>query len=57
MEDNDLKLEDIFGSSHFSNDADGINLIAIIGAGVMGQGLAQTIAGSGMEVIIVEKDS
>ncbi|PIW69355.1 MAG: 3-hydroxybutyryl-CoA dehydrogenase [Ignavibacteriales bacterium CG12_big_fil_rev_8_21_14_0_65_30_8] len=57
MEDNDLKLEDIFGSSHFSNDADGINLIAIIGAGVMGQGLAQTIAGSGMEVIIVEKDN
>ncbi len=56
MEENDLKLEDIFGSTHFSNDADGINLIAIIGAGVMGQGLAQTIAGEGMEVIIVEKD-
>ncbi len=56
MEDNDLKLEDIFGSTHFSNDADGINLIAIVGAGVMGQGLAQTIAGEGMEVIVVEKD-
>jgi len=57
MEENDLKLEDIFGATHFSNDADGINLIAIIGAGIMGQGLAQTIANSGMEVIIVEKDS
>ena len=56
MEENDLKLEDIFGTTHFSNDADGINLIAIIGAGVMGQGLAQTIAGEGMEVIVVEKD-
>ena len=56
MEDKDLKLEDIFGSTHFSKDADGINLIAIIGAGVMGQGLAQTIAGNGMEVIVVERD-
>ena len=56
MEDKNLKLEDIFGSTHFSKDADGINLIAIIGAGVMGQGLAQTIAGNGMEVIVVEKD-
>jgi len=45
MGENDLKLEDIFGSTHFSNDADGINLIAIIGAGIIGQGLAQTIAG------------
>lgn len=56
MEENNLKLEDIFGSTHFSNDADGINLIAIIGAGIIGQGLAQTIAGEGIEVIVVEKD-
>lgn len=36
-------------------DADGINAIAVIGLGVMGQGIAQTIATAGIEVVVVEK--
>jgi len=34
-----------------------INNVAIIGAGVMGQGIAHTIAAAGLEVMIIEKDS
>lgn len=34
-----------------------INNAAIIGAGVMGQGIAQTFASNGIEVILIEKDS
>ncbi|HPO55216.1 MAG: 3-hydroxyacyl-CoA dehydrogenase NAD-binding domain-containing protein [Ignavibacteriaceae bacterium] len=33
-----------------------INAVAIIGAGVMGQGIAQTIAAAGIEVLIIEKN-
>ena len=36
---------------------DAINNAAIIGAGVMGQGIAQTFASNGIEVILIEKDS
>ena len=33
-----------------------INNVAIIGAGVMGQGIAHTIAAAGLEVMVIEKD-
>ena len=45
---NDLKLE--------KNDQDGINTVAVIGLGVMGQGIAQTIASHGIEVVAIEKN-
>ena len=45
---NDLKLE--------KNDQDGINTVAVIGLGVMGQGITQTIASHGIEVVAIEKN-
>ena len=45
---NDLKLE--------KNDQDGINAVAVIGLGVMGQGIAQTIAAHGIEIVAIEKN-
>jgi 3-hydroxybutyryl-CoA dehydrogenase len=57
MQEEKLKLEDLLESSKSSNELDErINNVAIIGAGIMGQGIAQTIAASGLEVIIVEAD-
>jgi len=58
MQEEKLKLEDLLESSKSSNELDErINNVAIIGAGIMGQGIAQTIAASGLEVIIVEADA
>lgn len=55
MQENKLRLED-FVSRVPSRDEGGINDIAIIGAGIMGQGIGQTIAAAGLEVIITEKN-
>lgn len=55
MENEKLKLEDLLeGRNQFEDDT--INNIAIIGAGLMGQGIAETIASAGLEVILIEKD-
>lgn len=54
MEDENLKLEDLLESTRIPDDTDSIIKVAIIGAGVMGQGIAQTVASSGLEVLIVE---
>ena len=55
MAEGKLRLEDLLGSSMSSNADDGrINNVAIIGAGIMGQGIAQTVAGMGLEVTVVE---
>jgi 3-hydroxybutyryl-CoA dehydrogenase len=51
-----LKLEDLLKSTPEVDDSDSINEIAIIGAGVMGQGIAQTISAAGMDVLIIEKN-
>jgi 3-hydroxybutyryl-CoA dehydrogenase len=56
MIDEKLKLEDLLKSSPSTEDNLAINEIAIVGAGVMGQGLAQTISSAGMDVLILEKD-
>ncbi|MBU1627849.1 NAD(P)-binding domain-containing protein, partial [bacterium] len=56
MQEDNLKLEDLLLHSQVDDDTDTINNIAIIGAGVMGQGIGQTIASSGMDVLIVERD-
>ncbi len=58
MQDDSLRLEDLLESSKSTNNSlDRINNVAIIGAGIMGQGIGQTIASQGMEVTIVEVDN
>lgn len=54
MQEEKLRLEDLLESSNSTNDDDRINSAAIIGAGIMGQGIAQTVAAMGLEVTIVE---
>ena len=56
MPDRELKLEDLLKSSPKMDEQDSINEIAIIGAGVMGQGIAQTISAAGMDVLLIEKN-
>lgn len=56
MENEKLKLEDLLERRNQYEEGT-INNIAIIGAGVMGQGIAQTIAAAGLEVLLIEKDT
>ncbi len=58
MQEEKLKLEDLLESSKTAKiDDDRINSVAIIGAGIMGRGIAQTVAAMGLEVIVVELDN
>ncbi|MDR3625441.1 MAG: 3-hydroxyacyl-CoA dehydrogenase NAD-binding domain-containing protein [Ignavibacteriaceae bacterium] len=58
MQEKKLKLEDLLGKAKISGSAhETINSVAIIGAGVMGQGIAHTIAAAGLGVMIIEKDA
>lgn len=57
MQNDKLRLEDLLDSAVSNVQDDRINSVAIIGAGVMGQGIGQTIAASGMEVTIIERDN
>ncbi len=57
MPDENLRLEDLLEASKAAETADDrINNVAIIGAGIMGQGIGQTIASQGLEVKIIEVD-
>lgn len=56
MPDDKLKLEDLLDSKAKEEDQGRIEYVAIIGAGVMGQGIAQTVSASGLDVLIVEKN-
>jgi len=57
MADEKLKLEDLLGSSaQKTEELERIDYVAIIGGGIMGQGIAQTISTSGLDVLIVERD-
>ena len=57
MQEENLKLEDLLGKTKMSGNVRGtINNVAIIGSGVMGQGIAHTIAAAGLEVMVIEKD-
>ncbi|KAB2840523.1 MAG: 3-hydroxybutyryl-CoA dehydrogenase, partial [Melioribacteraceae bacterium] len=51
-----LELHDLLGESSQKGEKERIDNVAIIGAGIMGQGIAQTISSSGIDVLIVEKD-
>lgn len=58
MQNENIKLEDLLSktkSNQVENNA--INNVAIIGAGLMGQGIAHTIAASGLDVMVIEKDT
>ncbi len=56
MDDNKLKLEDLLKDSTQHENGAQFEYVAIIGAGIMGQGIAQTVAAAGIETIIIEKD-
>ena len=55
MADQKLKLEDLLGDVQ-KGEEERIEYVAIIGAGVMGQGIAQTISSAGIDVLIIERD-
>jgi 3-hydroxybutyryl-CoA dehydrogenase len=56
MAEEKLKLEDLLGGAHKVEELERIDYVAIIGGGIMGQGIAQTIANAGLDVLLVEKD-
>ena len=56
MDNKKLKLEDLLDDQPAHELEDTIEYVAIVGAGVMGQGIAQTVAAAGIDVIIIEKD-
>lgn len=55
MADDKLKLEDLLGDVHKLEEIDRIDYVAIIGGGIMGQGIAQTISSAGLDVLLVER--
>lgn len=57
MQNENFNIEEIVKLSMANVEGGAINTVAIIGAGVMGQGIAQTIASAGIEVLIVEKNT
>lgn len=56
MSEKKLKLEDLLGDTQHENEDGRIEDVAIIGAGVMGQGIAQSISAAGLDVLIIEKN-
>ncbi len=56
MADEKLKLEDLLGEVQRTEEKERIDYVAIIGGGIMGQGIAQTISAAGLDVLIVERD-
>lgn len=58
MREENLKLEDLISKTKLvSSPDDRIARVAVVGAGVMGQGIAQTIAAAGVETVVIEKDA
>ena len=56
MENEKLKLEDLLDGVQRVDEEERIEYVAIIGGGIMGQGIAQTIASAGIDVVIIEVD-
>ena len=56
MQGENLKLGDLLTGTNNMPEPHKLNNVAIIGAGVMGQGIAQTIASAGIDVILIEKN-
>jgi len=57
MADDKLKLEDLLKDAAQNEKGPKFEYVAIIGAGIMGQGIAQTVASAGIETLIIEKDA
>lgn len=52
-----LKIEDLqFPLATKRKSKEDFSLVGVIGLGVMGQGIAQTVASAGIEVVVVEKN-
>lgn len=56
MAEDKLKLQDLLTDVQRTEETERIDYVAIIGGGVMGQGIAQTISAAGIDVLIIEKD-
>jgi len=56
MADGKLKLEDLLGGVQKTEEQERIDYVAIIGGGIMGQGIAQTISSAGLDVVLIEKE-
>lgn len=56
MQEEIFNIEELIKRSKMADDGEAIQKVAIVGAGVMGQGIAQTIAAAGFEVEILERD-
>jgi 3-hydroxybutyryl-CoA dehydrogenase len=56
MAEENLKLEDLLSRTKNYDETDRINHVTIIGAGIMGQGIAQTISSAGIDVKLIERD-
>jgi len=56
MQDETFNIEDLLKRSQMGGGTETINNAAIIGAGIMGQGIAQTFSSNGIEVLLIEKD-
>ena len=56
MQDGSFNIEDLIKRSKMGGGTEAINNAAIIGAGVMGQGIAQTFSSNGIEVLLIERD-
>ncbi len=56
MNNEKFEIEELVRNAKIANEDDGITSVAIIGAGIMGQGIAQTIAAAGLDVLVIEKD-
>ena len=56
-EENEItNLQDLLGDLSQPDEFDKIEFIAIIGAGVMGQGIARTVSAAGIDVVMIEQD-
>ena len=56
MADEKLKLEDLISDAQKGESEERIESVAIIGAGIMGRGIAETVAAAGVDVLVIEKD-
>lgn len=56
MAEDKLKLEDLLSDVKKTEEEGAIEHVAIVGAGVMGRGIAETVANAGIDVLVVEKD-
>lgn len=56
MTEVNISLNEISGKVEAPDGSGKIGLVAIIGAGTMGRGIAQLVAASGLDVVLIDKD-